>query len=72
MGEDSRARVRIQLRSAEEADRVRAALDPDNEGHLECEVDGATLILRAEAGTAMGLLRTVDDAIGCIRATGVA
>ncbi len=66
------ARVRIRLSDAGEAERVRAAIVPDNDGYLECEVDGSTLILRAEAGTAMGLLRTVDDAIGCVRATGVA
>ncbi len=51
--------------------RVRDALEPDNAGHVECEVVGATLILRAASGSAMGLLRSVDDALGCVRATGV-
>ncbi len=66
------ARVRIRLADAAEAQRVADAIEPDNEGYLACEVDGDTLILRAEAASAMGLLRTVDDAIGCVRATGVA
>lgn len=65
------ARVRIRLAHAAEAQRVADAIEPDNDGYLACEVDGANLVLRAEASTAMGLLRTVDDAIGCVRATGI-
>ncbi len=67
----AKARVRIQLKDEAEALRVRDALAPDNGGHIECEVDGASLTLRAEAGSAMGLLRSIDDALGCVRATGV-
>ncbi len=67
----AKARVRIQLKDEAEAVRVRDALAPDNAGHMECEVDGRTLTVRAAASSAMGLLRTVDDALGCVRATGV-
>lgn len=64
------ARVRIQLGSAAEAERVAAAIAPENEGYLACHLDGASLVLEAEASSAMGLLRTIDDALGCVRATG--
>lgn len=65
------ARVTVRLRDEDEARQVAASLGPDNEGYISCEQDGSTLTLRAKAGTAMGLLRTLDDALACIRATGV-
>ncbi len=68
---EAAARISIQLRSQEEAERVAAALEPDNGDFIECKVEENSLVLRAKSGTAMGLLRTVDDAIACIRATGV-
>lgn len=64
------ARVRIRLGSVKEAEQIAAAIGPDNDGYLACRLDGASLILEAEAGSAMGLLRTIDDALGCVRATG--
>lgn len=66
------ARVRLRLGSAAEAERLAASLEPDNGGYLSCHLDGDLLVLEAEADGAMGLLRTLDDALGCIRATGVA
>lgn len=66
------ARVRIHLGSDAEAQRVAEALRPDNHGYISCQRDGASLVLEAKAESAMGLLRSVDDALGCIRATGVA
>jgi hypothetical protein len=49
-----------------------AALAPDNGIHLRTKVEGNALVLEADAETAMGLLRTLDDALACLRATGVA
>jgi hypothetical protein len=48
------------------------ALAPDNEGHLEARLKGTTLVLSASSATPMGLLRTLDDALGCLRALGMA
>jgi hypothetical protein len=50
---------------------AREALKPDDGIHLRSSVRGATLELEAEADSAMGLLRTFDDALACLRATGV-
>ncbi len=53
-----------------DADACAAALAPDNDGHLDVHV-ADHLILEAKATTPMGLLRTLDDALGCLRATGL-
>ena len=63
--------VRIQFPDADTARHARAALEPDNEGHLDAVVAGIELVLTAEADSIMGLLRTLDDALGCLRATGI-
>lgn len=65
------ASVRITFPDPESAEQARQSLEPDNEGHVEATVDGADLVLSAEADSIMGLLRTLDDALGCLRATGV-
>lgn len=64
------ATVRIVFSDADAAETARAALEPDNDGHLEAVVEGDALILTASAGSIMGLLRSLDDALGCVRALG--
>jgi hypothetical protein len=59
--------VRVPFLTAEEARRAAQALEPDNEGLLVSRIEGKDLVLEAR-GTAMGVLRTLDDALGCLRA----
>ena len=63
--------LKITFPSPAEARTSQAALEPDNAGHLRSRVEGAVLVLEAEADSMMGLLRTLDDALGCLRATGM-
>lgn len=65
----NRATVRLAL-GAEAARTAMAALEPDNGGHLEARVEGDELVLCCEAGSVMGVLRSLDDALGCVRALG--
>lgn len=61
--------VRIPFEDAAAAEAAARSLAPDNDGYLDARVEGgATLVLRAEAATAMGLLRSMSDALGCLRA----
>jgi len=55
-----------------DADVAMRALQPDDGGHLESRVEDGKLVLRAESATAMGLLRSLDDALACLRAIGEA
>lgn len=71
MSDPKRATVRIAFPDAEAADTARQALEPDNDGHLDAVVDGTELVLTTESESIMGLLRTIDDALGCLRATGI-
>ena len=68
----NRAEVRIACASSTEAHTLLAALAPDDGGHLRSRVEGEALVLDAEADTMMGLLRTLDDALACLRAAGTA
>jgi hypothetical protein len=64
-------RVTLAFATATDAARAEAALRPDNDGHLAARVDGTALVLEATSSSAMGLLRTLDDALACLRATGL-
>ena len=55
----------------DDADVAAQALGPDNDGHIEAEVEAGTLVLSAASPSPMGLLRSLDDALGCLRATGI-
>ncbi len=65
------ATVRLSFGSPAEAEAARTALEPDNGGHLDANVDANTLELRCTSDSIMGILRTLDDALGCLRATGM-
>ena len=62
------AELRLELPDPETAS---AALAPDDDGHLEHDVEDGQLVLRTASASPLGLLRTLDDALGCLRATGI-
>lgn len=62
------AEVRVRLRDAAAAQRLLRSLEADDAGHAALAVDGRDLVVVAGAGTALGLLRTLDDLLGCVRA----
>lgn len=62
------ATVRLEL-GAEAARTAMAALEPDNGEHLQALVEGDELVLSC-SGSVMGVLRTLDDALDCVRALG--
>lgn len=65
------ASLRIRFPSRTEADRAGRALAPDNDSHVAWMVDGNDLVLEASAESVLGLVRTVDDVLGCLRAAGL-
>lgn len=67
----SQATVRIAFPSAADAETARAALEPDNDGFLHATIEGSGLVVTASSDSVMGLLRTLDDVLGCLRASGV-
>lgn len=71
MSHDHRATIRITFPDPDAADQARRSLEPDNDGIMETTVDGADLVLTAASDSIMGLLRSLDDAMGCLRATGI-
>lgn len=62
------AEVRVRLRDAASAQRLMQSLLADDDGQAAMAVDGRDLILVASSASAMGLLRTLDDVLGCVRA----
>lgn len=63
--------VRIAFVTAAQAKAAGAALEPDNGGHVTWRVEGTTLVLQASSETGLGLVRTLDDVLGCLRAIGL-
>lgn len=70
-GAAASASVTLRFANPDEAQAAAKALAPDNGEHLRTRVEGADLHLEATSGSAMGLLRTLDDALACLRATGL-
>jgi hypothetical protein len=60
--------LRVRCRDSLEADRLRRSLAADDAGHVLLRIEGATLVVEAASASALGALRTVDDALGCLRA----
>jgi hypothetical protein len=65
-----RAALELGLGSPEQARAVATALLADDPGAIACEARGATLVVRASSPSMMGLLRTLDDVVACVRASG--
>ncbi len=66
----SHAELRLALGSEEAVATAMQALAPDNDGHAGLRADGDVLVVTADSATTMGLLRTLDDVLGCLRALG--
>ena len=62
------ADVRIRLRDAAAAQRLARSLAADDAGSAAVAVDGRDLVVTCSGATALGLLRTLDDLLGCVRA----
>lgn len=67
----SDATIRLQFPSPAAANRARDAIAPDNGGFIDATVDGSVLVIAARSDSTMGLLRSLDDVLGCLRATGM-
>lgn len=67
----NQAIVRIAFATAAEAQRAGQALAPDHGGHVAWRVEGARLVLEVHSDSMLGLVRTLDDVLGCLRATGL-
>lgn len=53
--------------SKQEAETALAAIQPDNDGYVDASVSGSDLVLKFSSETTMGLLRSIDDVLGCLR-----
>lgn len=65
------AEVRIHCGDPDAAARLAAALSPDDAGSVGLAVEESVLVVTVRGQTRLGLLRTLDDVLGCIRATGM-
>jgi hypothetical protein len=66
------ARIRIEMPDRAAAEQARRAIEADNGDFLTAYTDGKHIVLDAEADSPLGLLRTIEDALTCLRATGLA
>ena len=64
----TRAILSLRCRDSGEAERARRSLAADDDGHAALRVEGTVLVVEAGSETALGLLRTLDDLLGCLRA----
>ncbi len=64
------ATVRFAFATPEDAAAACKALEPDHEGHMQGRVEGNVLVLTATSASALGMLRTLEDAIQCVQALG--
>ncbi len=60
--------LRLGFPTAELANQALAALAPDDSQHAKLRVEGTTLMVEAGAESSMGVLRTIDDILACLRA----
>ncbi len=66
-----RLTVRLEAVSAPAAATAVAALAPDNGGFLTARADGSVVVLEASGTSPRALLRTLEDALDCLYATGL-
>jgi hypothetical protein len=60
--------VRVRCRDEPEARRLLQALAVDDPGAADLRHDGRDIVVRAAGPSALGVLRTLDDLLGCLRA----
>lgn len=63
VGERHRATLRLAFADATQAERVRASLAADDDGHLRIRVEEAVLVVDAASDTPLGLLRALDELV---------
>lgn len=66
-----RALLRLDLQDKATARTALTALAPDDPGLVRLGTEGACLVVETEGASAMGLLRSLDDVLGCLRAIGI-
>lgn len=62
------ATVRLRLRDAAAAQRMARSLAADDPGSAALAAEGRDVVVACSAASALGLLRTLDDLLGCVRA----
>jgi hypothetical protein len=67
-----RGEMRIHVGSAAEAQVLAAALQADDAALAPCRAEGPFVVVALRGATPMGVLRTLDDALDCLRAAGPA
>lgn len=60
--------LRIAYKSRSEAEIAAQAVAPDHNGLVQWKVEDTTLVLNVRSTTTLGLVRSVDDVLGCLRA----
>jgi tRNA threonylcarbamoyladenosine modification (KEOPS) complex Pcc1 subunit len=50
------------------AEAVYEAVGPDNDGYVESELRGKTIVMKAEADSTGAMKNTVDDLLACVKA----
>lgn len=63
-----RATLRLAFADAAQAERLRASVAADDDGHLALRREGATLVVEASAPTPLGLLRGLDELVAQLAA----
>lgn len=64
-------RLRLECSDHAQAERLRAALAADEPGSVSLSVAAKILHVDAKAPTLLGLLRTAEDVLVCLRAAGL-
>lgn len=64
----SSASLVLRFASETEARTMAASLAPENGDWLRARIEGATLVLEADADSPLALLHTLDDALACLSA----
>jgi hypothetical protein len=59
-------KLELEFSGSDEARRVAASLEPDNDGFLVTTLKGRKLIVNAKAGSIPALLHTLDDYLACL------
>ena len=63
----NRAVLSIAYPDARQAGEAARSLAPDGEGFADFWTEGKTLVVEARSEGAMGLLRSLDDVMACLR-----
>lgn len=62
-----KCRIEIDLKSAEQAESIRRAIELDNGPYASAEVQGSVLVLTADAKSMPSMLHTLEDLLACVK-----